>query len=104
MSLVKRYDVMSPKESNGKTFWNRIGVAFLNKAENGYNVVLDAMPAPTDGAFRFSLFEPKENSNSGGSNGYGSNGGGNGGNSNSSGGSKRPSANVPSDADDDIPF
>lgn len=100
MSLVKRYDVMSAKESNGKTFWNRIGVAFLNKAENGYNVMLDAMPAPTEGAFRFSLFEPKENSNSGGSNGYGSNGSG----SNSGGGSKRPSANVPPDADDDIPF
>lgn len=87
MSLPERFDVMSAKESKGQTFWNRVGVAFLNKAGNGYNVMLDAMPAPTDGAFRFSLFQPKENNNSSGG----------------SGGGKRPAANIP-DEDDSIPF
>lgn len=92
--MIKRYDVMFAKENNGKTFWNKCGVAWLNKAETGYNLVLDAIPAPVDGAYRMNLFEPKENNNS--------NSGGN------SPSSSRPGANRQqtddSGMEDDIPF
>lgn len=90
--MINRYDAMAPKESNGKTFWLKVGSAWLNKSGNGYTVVLDAMPAPVDGAFRFSLFEPKENNNGSASSG---------GTSQNSSGSKRPTANIP---EDEIPF
>lgn len=41
-----------------KTAWTKIGVAFPNKS-GGYNVQLEAMPAPKDGVFKFALFVPK---------------------------------------------
>ena len=98
MSLPKRLDALFGKESNGKTWWNKIGVAFATKSENGYRVTLDAIPAPVDGAYTFNLFIPNENnsgnSNSGNSSGY-SGGSGN----------SRPGANrTPEVSDDDIPF
>lgn len=103
MSLPKRLDAMSAKESNNSTFWTRIGVAFLNKSGNGYSVILDAIPAPQDGAFKFQLFEPKEktqdNSSGGGNSGGYNNGNG--------GSSSRPGANRNQDSggmDDGIPF
>lgn len=106
MSLPKRLDAMSAKESNNSTFWTRIGVAFLNKSGNGYSVILDAMPAPVDGAFKFQLFEPKEKNQDNNSGGY--SGGNSGGYNNGNGGSSsRPGAHRGFDdggMSDDIPF
>src|SRR5215217_2970312 len=105
MTLPKRLDAMFAKENNGSTFWNKCGVAFLNKNGNGYNVILDSMPAPQDGAFKFNLFEPKEKNqdNSNNSGGYSGNSSGNSGGY--SGGNSRPGANRGQDIpEDDIPF
>lgn len=94
--MTNRYDAMVAKESNGKTYWTKLGVMFENKSGKGFTLLLDAIPVPTDGAYRISLFEPKESNNNSGS-----------GNS-SGGGFNRPGANrgqsQDSSMDDDIPF
>ena len=56
---MSRLDAMSPRESNGKTYWTRLGVAWPAKQGIGYTVVLDAMPAPVEGQFKIVLMEPK---------------------------------------------
>lgn len=94
--MIKRYDVMYAKENKGSTFWSKCGVAWLNKAGTGYNLVLDSIPAPVDGAYRMNLFEPKENNNSGG--GYSNDSGNSGGRP----GANRGQSNDP--PEDDIPF
>lgn len=94
--MTKRWDAMSAKEVNGKTYWSRLGVMFENRSGNGFTLNLDAIPVPTDGAYRISLFEPKENNNQQASGG-----------SSSSGGFNRPGTNrtqQPEPTDDDIPF
>lgn len=104
--MVKRWDAMSAKESNGKTYWTRIGVMFENRSGNGFTLSLDAIPVPSDGAYKISLFEPKENNNYGGNN-NGSSYGNNSGNDNSGGGFNRPGANrgqQQESVDDEIPF
>lgn len=56
---MERLDALSVRENNeGKSFFTRIGVAFPNKDGKGYSVLLDAMPAPTDGQFKIMLREP----------------------------------------------
>lgn len=100
--MINRYDVMFAKENNNKTFWNKCGSAWLNKAGTGYNLVLDSIPAPVDGAYRMNLFEPNNN-NSGGSNNNNDRGGNSGGNNSYSSG--RPGNNrneIPES--DEIPF
>jgi hypothetical protein len=107
--MIERYDVMYAKENKGQTFWSKVGVAWLNKSGSGYNLVLDSIPAPVDGAYRMNLFEPKQNSERSNSGGSAYSGGNNGGTSGgSSGGFNRPGANrgqqqadIP---EDDIPF
>jgi hypothetical protein len=44
MDPTRRKKVLSPMEKNGKTFWLRIGSAFIN-ADGSTNVYLDAYPA-----------------------------------------------------------
>lgn len=104
--MAERYDAMVAKEVKGQTYWNRIGVAFPFRDKDGFNVSLDAIPVPTDGAYKFALFPVKQNNDSGGNrqqSNYG-NGGGNGGGGSSGG---RPGANRNDgyqQQDDDIPF
>jgi hypothetical protein len=43
MESSRRKKVLSPMEKNGKTFWLRIGSAFVN-ADGSTNVYLDAYP------------------------------------------------------------
>lgn len=96
---------MSAKESNGKTFWNKCGSAWLNKAGTGYNLVLDMIPAPIDGAYRMNLFEPRENNNF--NNNSNNNSGSSYNDSGSSGGFNRPGTNRGQQlvtSSDEIPF
>lgn len=55
---MERLDAMTVRESNGKSYWTKIGVAFPAKQGEGWTVLLDAMPAPTEGQFKILLREP----------------------------------------------
>jgi hypothetical protein len=66
--MTNRLDALSARESNGKTYWTRVGVAFQSKDGTGWNVLLDAMPAPVDGQFKITLMVPKPRDDSGGGN------------------------------------
>jgi hypothetical protein len=57
--MTERLDAVCVRESNGKSYFTRIGVAFPSRNGNGYSVLLDAMPAPTEGQFKILLMEPK---------------------------------------------
>ena len=58
--MSERLDALSVRESNGKSYFTKIGVAFPAKSGNGgYSLLLDAMPAPTDGQFKILLMVPK---------------------------------------------
>lgn len=57
--MTNRLDALSARESNGKTYWTRVGVAFQSKDGTGWNVLLDAMPAPVDGQYKIMLMVPK---------------------------------------------
>lgn len=59
---MNRLDALTVRESNGKSYWTRVGVAFQSKDGDGWNVLLDAMPAPTDGQFKIMLRPPKQDS------------------------------------------
>ena len=57
--MTDRLDALCVEESNGKSYFTKIGVAFANR-NGGYTVKLRAMPAPTEGEFKILLVEPKE--------------------------------------------
>lgn len=66
--MSDRFDALSVREytaSDGetKTSWTRIGVAFKARQGDGYTVLLDAMPAPSDGQYKILLREPKPRDN-----------------------------------------
>lgn len=56
--MSERLDALTVRESNGKSFWTKIGVAWPSKNGPGYIVRLDAMPAPVEGQFVIHLREP----------------------------------------------
>ncbi len=56
---VTRLDALTVRKDGEKSYWTRIGVAWPAKQGPGWNVVLDAMPAPTEGQFKIFLMEPK---------------------------------------------
>lgn len=73
MESSRRKKVLCPMEKNGKTFWLRIGTAFIN-ADGSTNVYLDAYP--TNGKLQIRELDEKdlnkggrEESRSNGSNG-----------------------------------
>jgi hypothetical protein len=56
---MERLDALSAREGkDGKSYFTKIGVAFANKDGKGWSVLLDAIPAPTDGQFKVMLREP----------------------------------------------
>jgi hypothetical protein len=57
--MTERLDALAVRESNGKSYFTKIGVAFPAKSGNGYSVLLDAIPASVDGQFKILLMEPK---------------------------------------------
>lgn len=59
--MSKRYDIMTPRKGNEKTFWTRIGTAWQND-KGGIQLVFDALPIPdSEGRVVANLFEPREN-------------------------------------------
>lgn len=56
--MANRLDALSVRETDGKSYFTRIGVAFENKDGKGWSVLLDAMPASNDGQFKIMLREP----------------------------------------------
>lgn len=58
--MANRLDALTVREVNGKSYFTRLGVAFENKNGDGWNVLLDAMPAPVDGQFKIMLKPPQE--------------------------------------------
>ena len=58
--MTERLDALSVREKDGKSYWNRIGVAFPAKEGPGWTIFLDAMPAPTDGQFKIMLRPPRD--------------------------------------------
>jgi hypothetical protein len=58
--MATRLDALTVRESDGKSYWTRIGVAFPNRDGAGYRVLLDAVPASTDGQYIIHLREPRD--------------------------------------------
>jgi hypothetical protein len=65
---MNRLDALAVREVNGKSYFTKLGVAFQNKNGDGWNLLLDAMPAPVDGQFKIMLKPPmqKDGQSSGG--------------------------------------
>lgn len=57
--MTDRLDALSVRESNGKSYFTRVGVAFPSKDGSGWSVLLDAMPAPAEGQFKILLRPPQ---------------------------------------------
>lgn len=55
--MTERLDALTVRESNGKSYWTKIGAAFASKG-GGWIVRLDAMPASVEGQFSIHLREP----------------------------------------------
>jgi len=59
--MSDRMDVVTFKETKtGKTFAVRLGSAVKSKKGEGWNLYLDAMPAPIEGQYRLSIVEPRQ--------------------------------------------
>lgn len=59
--MAERLDVIQFKKTqNDKTYAVRLGSAVPNRDGDGFMVFLDAMPAPVDGQYRFSIVPPRE--------------------------------------------
>jgi hypothetical protein len=56
--MSERLDALTVRENNGKSYFTKVGAAFPNRDGKGYTILLDAMPAPTDGQFKIMLREP----------------------------------------------
>jgi hypothetical protein len=54
----ERLDALAVRESNGKSYFTKIGAAFANKDGKGWSILLDCMPAPVEGQFKIMLREP----------------------------------------------
>ena len=53
---MERLDALCVRETNGKSYFTKIGAAFPNKNGDGYTLVLDALPVPNkDGDVRVLL-------------------------------------------------
>lgn len=56
---MERLDALAVREDkNGKAWFTKIGAAFPNKDGKGYTLMLDAVPASTDGQYKIMLREP----------------------------------------------
>jgi len=63
---MSRLDALAVRESNGKSYFTKIGAAFPNKSGDGYSVLLDAVPASVDGQYKILLRTPLERGATGG--------------------------------------
>lgn len=76
--MADRLDALTVRESNGKSYFTKVGAAFPNKDGKGWTVLLDAVPASVDGQYKIMLREPlpKDGDRGGRANGGGSGFGG----------------------------
>ena len=59
--MTERWEVGSFKKTqSGKTFFVRCGSAVPSKSGEGWQLYLDAMPAPVDGQYVLSITKPRE--------------------------------------------
>lgn len=58
--MAERFDVLTVRESNGKSYFTKLGAMFPNKAGDGFTVILDAIPASYDGQYRLIVKRPQE--------------------------------------------
>lgn len=56
--MTERLDALAVRENDGKSYFTKIGVAFPNRDGKGYSVLLDAIPAPSEGQFKIMLRVP----------------------------------------------
>jgi hypothetical protein len=59
---MDRYDVLTVRESNGKSYFTKLGAMFANKNGDGFTVLLDAVPATTEGQYKLIVKRPQERS------------------------------------------
>ncbi len=53
-----RYDIISPRKRNDKTYWQKIGAAFP-RDKGGFSLVFDALPLPdAEGRVSLLMVEP----------------------------------------------
>lgn len=57
--MAEHYDVLTARESNGKTFFTKLGAMFPNRTGEGFTVILDAVPGSTDGQYRLIVKKPQ---------------------------------------------
>ncbi len=61
--MTKRWNLCTPvpytQNGQEKTKWVQLGVMFPTKSGNGFNMILDAIPASVDGKYKIMAFEPK---------------------------------------------
>lgn len=56
--MTTRLDALSVRESNGKSYFTKIGAAFENKDGKGWSILLDCIPASNEGQYKIMLREP----------------------------------------------
>lgn len=56
--MTERLDALTVRESNGKSYFTKIGAAFPNRDGRGFTVLLDAVPASNEGQYKIMLREP----------------------------------------------
>jgi hypothetical protein len=64
--MSERYDALTARESNGKSYFTKLGAMFPNKSGEGFTLVLDAVPASVDGQYRIILKVPQPRDNQSG--------------------------------------
>lgn len=57
--MAERLDALTVRETDGKSYWTRIGVAFPGN-DGSYRVLLDAMPPSKEGQYVIHLRVPRE--------------------------------------------
>ena len=57
--MTDRFDALTVRESNGKSYFTKIGAMFKNRNGEGYTLMLDAVPASNEGQYRILLSVPK---------------------------------------------
>lgn len=56
---MDRYDVLTVREKDGKSYFTKLGAMFPNRTGDGFTVMLDAVPASVDGQFRLIVKKPQ---------------------------------------------
>ena len=55
---MDRYDVLTVREKDGKTYFTKLGAGFPNRNGDGFTIMLDGVPASVDGQYRLIMKKP----------------------------------------------